>query len=92
MSVISFPWDAQLVSIRRETAPRARWDKATRAWSMTAAEATAFLEAAQARLYFARSQCTITIDGIVWMVGFTEGTPYRLAPSDPEAADMALPE
>jgi hypothetical protein len=73
-----FPWDAQLVSIRREAVPRARWDKPTRAWSMTAAEAQVFLEAAQARMYFARVKCTVTVDKTVWVLGFEQGTPYRL--------------
>jgi hypothetical protein len=47
MPVVSFPWDAPLVVIRREAVRRARWDKAARAWSMTAAEAAAFLQVDQ---------------------------------------------
>jgi hypothetical protein len=45
---------------------------------MTAAEAEAFLEAAQARRYFARVLCTVTVDQAVWVLGFAHGTPYRL--------------
>jgi hypothetical protein len=79
MPVVRFPWDAQLVSIRRAVVPRARWDKAMRAWSMTAAEADAFLQAVQARMTFARMQCTVTVDQTVWVLGFVEGAPYRQA-------------
>lgn len=78
MPVVSFPWDAQLISIRRETVPSARWDKASRAWVMTAAEAETFFQTAQNRMYGARFKCTLTIDGIAWVVGFEQGTPYRL--------------
>ncbi len=78
MPVVSFPWDAQLVSIRREAVPRARWDKAAHAWSMTETEAETFLEAAQARMYFGRVKCTVTVDDVVWVLGFAQGTPYRL--------------
>jgi hypothetical protein len=77
MPVVSFPWDAQLVSIRREAVPRARWDKAARAWSMTAADAEAFLQAAHARMYFARVNCTVMVDQVVWVLGFAHGAPYR---------------
>jgi hypothetical protein len=77
MPVVSFPWDAQLVVIRGEAVPRAQWDKAARAWSMTPAEAEAFLQAAQARMEFARVQCTVAVDQAVWVLGFAHGTPYR---------------
>jgi hypothetical protein len=80
MPIVSFPWDAQLVSLRRETVPHARWDKATRAWSMPPAEVATFLHTAQARLFLARFQCTVTVDGVVWVLGFAQGTPYRLDP------------
>lgn len=78
MPVVSFPWDAQLVSIRRDVVPHARWDKATRAWLMTQAEARIFFDAAQARMSFARFKCTVTIDGVAWVLGFAQNTPYRL--------------
>jgi hypothetical protein len=77
MPVVSFPWDAQLVVIRGEAVPRAQWDKAARAWSMTPAEAEAFLRATQARIYFARVQCTVTVDQAAWVLGFAQGTPRR---------------
>jgi hypothetical protein len=82
MPVVSFPWDAQMVSIRREAVPRARWDKAACAWLMTAAEADAFLQAAQARMYFARVRCTVTVDQTEWVLGFEHGTPYQLNATD----------
>jgi hypothetical protein len=77
MPIVSYPWNAHLVSIRREAASHARWDKAARAWTMTAAEAKAFLAISHARLDFARSSCEVTIDGTVWVVGFRAGAPYR---------------
>jgi hypothetical protein len=76
MPVVRFPWDAQLVSIRRDVCPQAKWDKATHAWTMTTTDAEAFLQAAQARLYFGRVKCTVTVDETVWVVGFALGTPY----------------
>jgi hypothetical protein len=77
MPVVRFPWDAQLVSIRREAVPRARWDKAGRAWLITAAEADVFLQAVRARMAFARMHCTVTVDRTVWVLGFVENAPYR---------------
>jgi hypothetical protein len=77
MPVVSFPWDTQRVSIRRETVPGARWDKLKGAWPMTAAEVEAFLHAAQDRMYF-RLKGTMTVDGLIWVLGFAQGTPYRL--------------
>ena len=77
MPVVRFPWDAQLVGIRREAVPRARWDKAARAWSMTAAEADVFLQAVQTRMAFARMHCTVTVDRTVWVLGFVANAPYR---------------
>jgi hypothetical protein len=46
---------------------------------MTVAEVEAFLRTAQARMYFARFKCTVTIDGVTWGPSFAQGTPYRLA-------------
>jgi hypothetical protein len=79
MPVIRFPWDAQLVNVRREVCPQARWNKAARAWTMTADDAKTFLQAAQARLHFGRVKCTVDVDGVVWVLGFEQGTPYRLS-------------
>lgn len=78
MPIVQFPWDAQLVSIRREVCPHASWDKTTRAWTMTATDAAVFLQAAQARMYFARVKCTVAVDDTVWVLGFARDTPYRL--------------
>jgi hypothetical protein len=49
-----------------------------RAWVMTDPDAETFLQAVQARMYFARVTCSITVDHTVWVLGFTQGTPYRL--------------
>jgi hypothetical protein len=78
MPIVKFRWDAQLMSLRREVCPHARWEKATHTWLMTDLDAEIFLQAAQAWMYDARSQCTITVDRAVWVLGFVQGTPYRL--------------
>ena len=77
MPVVRFSWDAQLVSVRREVCPQAKWDKVTRAWTMTADDADTFLQAAQARLAFTRGSGQIVIDDAQWIVGFVQGAPYR---------------
>jgi hypothetical protein len=43
---------------------------------MTTTDAEAFLQAAQARMYFGRVKCTVTVDETVWVLGFAQGTPY----------------
>jgi hypothetical protein len=91
MPIVSFPWDAQLVSIRREAVPRARWDKATRAWSMTETEADAFLQVAQRRMSLARVKCSVTVDQTVWVLGFAHGTPYRLDTTGRRLAEPTWP-
>ena len=78
MPVVRFSWDTLLVGVRREVCPRAKWDKATRAWSMTEAEAAAFIAASHARLVFARYCVEIVIDADRWIIGFVEGAPKRL--------------
>ena len=78
MPIVRFPWDAQLVDLRRETCPRARWDKANRAWVMTTAEARAFLEVVHVRKQFCCMQCTVTVDETTWVLGFAQGAPYRV--------------
>jgi hypothetical protein len=77
MPSVSFPFDAQLVSVRRDVCPRARWDKARRTWTMTGEEAEAFLAAGHARLAYCRTTARITIDDARWLVGFAEGAPKR---------------
>jgi hypothetical protein len=83
MPMVKFPWDAQLISLRRDVCPRARWQKTARVWVMTDPEAETFLQAAQARMSFARVTCTVTVDRTVWVLGFTQGTPYRLGTGPP---------
>jgi hypothetical protein len=78
MPMVKFPWDAQLISLRRDVCPRARWEKTSRVWVMTDPEAETFLQAAQARMSFARMKCTVTVDDTVWVLGFAKDTPYRL--------------
>ena len=50
MPVVRFSWNPQLVDVRREACPRARWNSQTRAWMMTATEAEAFVTAGHHRL------------------------------------------
>jgi hypothetical protein len=78
MPTVHMPWDAQLMALRRQVCPRATWDNTCGAWLMTQADAETFLNAAQARMFFCRSSCTLAIDGTTWIVGFKRGTPYRL--------------
>jgi hypothetical protein len=47
-------WDARVLRVGREVCPRAKWDKAARAWTMTADEAAAFLAAGHTRPGYAR--------------------------------------
>jgi hypothetical protein len=83
MPIVRFPWDAQLVDLRREVCPHARWDKAVRAWTMTVRDAEAFLQAAQARMSFARVKCTVAVDDTIWVLGFADRTPYQLEAGNP---------
>ena len=77
MPRVRFAWSPQLVAVRRETCPRARWLARERAWSMSADEAATFLAAAHARLDFVRSQSELVIDEVHWVVGFVRDAPYR---------------
>ena len=45
MPVVRFAWNPQLLAVRREACPRARWNNQARAWTMTATEAEAFVVA-----------------------------------------------
>jgi hypothetical protein len=77
MPVIRFAWSPQLVDVRREVCPRARWSKSARAWSMTDSEANLFVQAAHARLEAFKSSCEIAIDDDRWLIGFVRGAPCR---------------
>jgi hypothetical protein len=94
MPTVKFPWDAQPISLRRDVCPRARWEKTSRVWVMTNPDAETFLQAAQARMYFARVTCTVTVDDTVWLLGFATDTPYRLdaAPVRSVAASVSSPK
>ena len=78
MPVVRFQWDAQLMSVRREVCPRARWDKAARSWTMTADEAATFLAAGHTRLEYARDSGQIVDDDERWLIGFVSGAPRKL--------------
>jgi hypothetical protein len=91
MPVVRFHWDAQLVSVRREVCPRAKWDKAARAWTMTPDEAAAFLAAGHARLSFARDTGQIAIDSEHWLIGFVQGAPSRLTKTGSPIPAVDLP-
>ncbi|HWL81641.1 MAG TPA: hypothetical protein VNR89_11850 [Roseomonas sp.] len=47
--VISFPFRPELVELRRQIAPRARWDGRSKAWTMETWDAEKFLEAVRIR-------------------------------------------
>jgi hypothetical protein len=75
--VVQHPWDPQLVSVRREICPNARWNKARRVWAMTDEEADMFLKAAHRCMVLGRSSCMVGIDNVDWVIGFVEGAPFR---------------
>ena len=72
----------QLVSVRRDVCPGARWNRVLRVWTMSQAEAEIFLAASHARLNFCRCTAWITIDDERWVVGFVAGAPRRQAAQD----------
>ena len=78
MPIVRFPWDAQLVGVRRDVCPQAMWNQAACGWMMTDSDADAFLKAAQARMFFAKCSCTLMVDDAIWVLGAKRGTPYRL--------------
>jgi hypothetical protein len=53
----------QLVDVRRQACPRARWNAQQRAWTMTDADGEAFLAAGHAQLTHTRTNFEIAIDG-----------------------------
>ena len=79
MPTVRFPFDAQLVSVRRDVCPGARWDRVQRVWTMSRAEAEIFLAASHARLEYCRSTARIMIDDELWVIGFVQGAPRRQA-------------
>ena len=79
MPTVRFTWNAQLVDVRREVCPRARWDKAARAWTMTLSEAEAFVIASHTRLDLVKMHTEIAVDDVRWRVGFVSGAPERLS-------------
>jgi hypothetical protein len=79
MPVVRFSWDPQLVDIRRQACPRARWDKPRRAWAMTMTETEAFIGAAHSRFEFCCRSCEIIVDGERWVIGFAQGAPRKIA-------------
>jgi hypothetical protein len=75
---VHFDWNPILVALRREVCPTARWRKQRRHWDMQTDDARLFLDAAHARLEFAKRQAQVCVDDVVWVVGFVKGAPYRL--------------
>jgi hypothetical protein len=78
MTCVRFAWNPTLVDLRREVCPLAQWRQKGRRWVMSESDAQRFLQAAQARLDFQRSQAQITVDDVAWVVGFVRGAPYRV--------------
>ena len=85
MPQVRFAWSAQLVDVRRQACPRARWNAQQRAWTMTDADAKTFLAAGHSRLDMVRESSEVAIDGERWIIGFYPGRamPTRLAQSKP---------
>jgi hypothetical protein len=77
MAEVRFAWSPQLVDVRRQACPRARWNAQQRAWTMTDADGEAFLAAGHAQLTYTRTNFEIAIDGERWVIGFVQGAPFR---------------
>jgi len=75
MPMVRFIWSPILVEVRRESCPRARWDRARLAWTMTPAEVDLFVHASHRRLAFARDRGEILVDAVRWLVGDARGAP-----------------
>jgi hypothetical protein len=75
MVTVRFAWSPQLIDVRREQCPRAKWDRTARAWTMTEAEAERFLQASHNRLNLIRDHGEIHIDEACWIIGFVQGAP-----------------
>jgi hypothetical protein len=69
MAEVRFAWSPQLVDVRRQACPRARWNAQQRAWTMTDADGEAFLAAGHAQLTYTRTNFEIAIDGERWVIG-----------------------
>ena len=79
MPQVRFAWSAQLVDVRRQACPRAKWNARQRARTMTDADAEIFLAAGHSRLDMTRESSEVAIDGERWIIGFFEGAPCRRA-------------
>ncbi len=77
MPIVRFRWSPELIAVRREACPRARWMAVQRAWEMTAAEAETFIARSHAALDYGRCHTEIAVDGERWLVGFVQGAPCR---------------
>jgi hypothetical protein len=82
MPVICFAWDPRLVDVRRQACPKARWDKAARAWTMTAVEAETFLAASHERLQSGRTKSQIAIDDEQLTAGLVRGASIKIKKAD----------
>ena len=78
MATVRFQWSPVLIDLRREVCPAARWEKRHRQWIMTDADAAEFLQAAHARMDFARLHAEIRINDVTWRVGFVAGAPCQV--------------
>jgi hypothetical protein len=82
MPAIHFAWDPKLVDGRRRTCPKARWDKAARAWMMTTVEAETFLAASHERLQSGRTKSQIAIDDEQLIAGLVRGASIKIKKAD----------
>jgi hypothetical protein len=74
-ATIKFSWHPQLVAVRREVCPGAKWIAASRTWMMTDDDATKFLTECHARLEMAKMRHEMSINGSRWAIGCTSGAP-----------------
>jgi hypothetical protein len=81
LTSVRFAWNPLADQLRREVCPNARWQKQQCQWLMPIEEAQQFLQAAQGRLEFVKQHEEIWVGNVVWVVGFAQGAPYRVAES-----------
>lgn len=87
MPTVSFFYDRNLIAIRKAVAPAARWDTASKSWSMTDADADAFAAAASAVFL----EGAIDIDGIpAWVPMPGADLEYRILRSQDLGASLSV--
>jgi hypothetical protein len=75
MATIKFSWHPQLVAVRRDICPGAKWIPASRTWTMTEDDTKKFLAECHERLATAKMRHEMLINGSRWAIDFIRGAP-----------------